>query len=174
MEKRKYINNLSLEYLINPCLLEKINNKNKITEIDQFDEIKFYKKRIIQITKDMCKGEYDNLNIKNIFLNYCSNIIYYFKQLDSKDIIQSNYNDLELNKIREFDKSNDNSLNNLINIMISNYKLEKKNKVQLDSFIKKINIENKNTFIPQKIEMNIKDPNLKMKGVKKKSNNNIK
>ena len=51
----------------------------------------------------MCKGNYINDNLKSVF-NYASTVIYYLKQLDEKDILQSDYLDLN------FDISINNSL----------------------------------------------------------------
>ena len=38
-------------------------------------DIKFYRKRICQITKDMTRGEFENENFKSLFHNYVSQII---------------------------------------------------------------------------------------------------
>ena len=46
-----------LEYLINPIFYEKIIlNKKEDEDKNLKSEIKFYKKRIIQLTKDLSKG----------------------------------------------------------------------------------------------------------------------
>ena len=47
-----------LEYLMNPCMYEKWMKKNsiKLNSTDLKKDIKFYKKRIIQLTKNMMKA----------------------------------------------------------------------------------------------------------------------
>ena len=91
----EYINSVTLEYLLNPLLYSKINDQKNASSNLIFKDIKFYRKRICQITKDMCKGEYIDDNLKLVFLNYASTITYYLKQLDEKDILQSDYVDFK-------------------------------------------------------------------------------
>lgn len=163
MDDDKYINSITLEYLLNPSLYERINQRNLDNNFI-YKDIKFYRKRICQITKDMCKGDYINDNFKTLFLNYVNTIIYYFKQLDEKDILQSDYKDFEFTPSISphlLDLSyNYNADNLLVNSppQVSN----------LDNFVKKININNKEKILPKKRVANIKDPDLKNKGVKKK------
>jgi hypothetical protein len=83
-----YINKITLEYLLNPSIHIKTVNSNDLLEKD----ISFYKKRICQITKDMSRGEFINNNLKSIFHNYASQLIYYFKQVDYDDQYHKEYN----------------------------------------------------------------------------------
>jgi hypothetical protein len=89
--KDYYINKITLEYLVNPSIHIKTNNSNELLNKD----IKFYKKRICQITKDMSCGDFINNNLESLFNNYASQLIYYFKQIDYEDINQKEYNDLD-------------------------------------------------------------------------------
>ena len=90
----EYINNLDLEYLTN-------NNFSKNTlenNFDKFEEdLEFYNKRIIQITKDLCKKKSKDVEINNIFREYASSIIYHLKRLDELEIIQKQYENLDIN-----------------------------------------------------------------------------
>ena len=170
---QEYINSVTLEYLLNPLLYNKINDQKNASSNLLFKDIKFYRKRICQITKDMCKGEYINDNLKTHFLNYTYALIYYLKQLDEKDIYQEEYNDLITN-------TQDISCINLENIEDTereNIESEDPNDLlinkpepinNLDNFIKKINIKNEDKILPQRKVANINDPNLRAKGVKKK------
>ena len=170
---QEYINSVTLEYLLNPLLYNKINDQKNASSNLLFKDIKFYRKRICQITKDMCKGEYINDNLKTHFLNYTYALIYYLKQLDEKDIYQEEYNDLITN-------TQDISCINLENIEDTereNTEREDPNDLlinkpepinNLDNFIKKINIKNEDKILPQRKVANINDPNLRAKGVKKK------
>jgi hypothetical protein len=56
----EYINKITLQYLLNPNLI--VNNEIDNDELEK--DIKFYRKRINQITKDMCKTNYINNNLK--------------------------------------------------------------------------------------------------------------
>tara|TARA_B100001093_G_C26825083_1_gene1013630 strand:+ start:359 stop:880 length:522 start_codon:yes stop_codon:yes gene_type:complete len=171
MNNQEYINNITLEYLLNPVLYEKINNEKDKCDNIILNDIKFYKKRLCQLTKNMCKGEYTNENLKSVFLNYASTMIYYLKQLDEKDILQSDYNNLhsELSPIKE--ESSDVSLCQNIDNLMMNLSNSDNN---LDNFIKRVNIKENEKIIPHKRVADIRDPKFKNKGVKnKKYNYNI-
>ena len=164
MDSEKYINSVTLEYLLNPVLYDKISNQNSKEQLIS-EDLQFYRKRICQITKDMCKGKYINDNLKTVFFNYASTVIYYLKQLDEKDILQSHYLDLN------FDISTNDYLNtdlsynfNPDNLIINQ---PKKNNT-LDTFIKKINVQSIDKILPQQRIANITNPLLKTKGLKKK------
>ena len=161
----EYINNITLEYLLNPILYEKINDQKKLFNEDILKDIKFYRRRICQITKDMCKEDYVNNNLQSLFFNYANNIIYYLKQEDEKDIFQSQYNNLNLNNEPNniCDISNLEKFDDIDNLLL-NIKPKSNN---LDNFVKKINIKNTEKILPQIRIANIKDPILKKKGVKK-------
>lgn len=165
MNNEEYINSVTLEYLLNPVLYEKINNQKNNSDNLIFKDIKFYRKRISQMTKDMCKGEYVNDNLKTIFLNYANAITYYLKQLDEKDILQSDYNDFKFTPSTTHYLTTDLSSDlNIDNLIINT----PKNTNSLDNFVKKINIEEEDKILPQRRVANIKDPALKKKGLKNK------
>uniref|UniRef100_A0A6C0AZ96 Uncharacterized protein n=1 Tax=viral metagenome TaxID=1070528 RepID=A0A6C0AZ96_9ZZZZ len=164
MDSEKYINSVTLEYLLNPILYEKISIQNSKEKVI-CEDLEFYRKRICQITKDMCKGNYINDNLKSVFFNYASTVIYYLKQLDEKDILQSDYLDLNFDISINNSLSSDSSSNfNPDNLIINQ---PKKNNT-LDTFIKKINVESIDKILPQQRIANITNPVLKTKGVKKK------
>lgn len=170
---KEYINKITLQYLLNPNIV--VNKTNDNSNLEK--EIKFYRKRIYQITKDMSKGNYLNDNLKNTFHNYISEIIYFLKQQDLDDIYQEEYidiidsssylnsNDISFNEHNEHNEYNDLSYNidKLLTIP------SKDNKSTLNNFIKKINItpEDQSNLIPKKKVVNIKDPILRNKGLKK-------
>ena len=60
MEDSKYLNNITLQYLLNPSLYDKINKNNLKLDNDLSNEILFYIKRISHLTKEMSKGKYIN------------------------------------------------------------------------------------------------------------------
>ena len=140
----EYINKITLEYLLNPNMLVK-NNQTKLDNNLEKD-IKFYRKRINQLTKDMIKGNFPNNDLKMIFENYTYELIYYFKQQDTKDIYQEEYLDLSLNKPNNNTTTN-NEIESINNLLITN----KNDSVPtLEKFVKKINITPDNNIIPQK------------------------
>ncbi len=142
----EYINSITLEYLLNPILYEKIRDQKNISDNLIFKDIKFYRKRICQLTKDMCKGDYVNDNLKTLFLNYATTIVYYLKQVDEKDIFQEDYTGLNM-AISEIDISNTNFDNDDVDNLLLNKPKPVNN---LDNFVKKINIEQEEKIIPQR------------------------
>jgi len=163
MENEKYINKVTLEFLLNPMLQDKLAKAEHI-DANLMPDIKFYRKRICQLSKDMCKGIYINDTLKPVFLNYATALIYYLKQLDEKDILQSEYNDL-VDTLPTTDISMDICNQNYDNLLI-NAPTQVNN---LDKFVKKINVTVQERPPPQKKTTNIKDPVLKTKGLKKKN-----
>ena len=163
---QEYINKITIEYLLNPNIS---NKKPELVDNCNLEkDIKFYRKRICQLTKDMTHKKYPNDNIKLLFCNFASQIIYFLKQQDEKDLYQEEYLDLSINTIKNSDSDKDfgENIENLDNLLI-NYPEQKPN---LDNFVKKINIPQNDTIIPKRKVINIKDPTLKTKGVKKKEN----
>lgn len=167
MNDEKYINNITLEYLLNPVLYDKINNGNNRDKII-LEDIEFYRKRICQITKDMCKGDYINENIKKSFINYANTLVYYLKQLDEKDLLQMEYDNLNLNELSHNPNNNNLDISNNYDKIIMN---KPSNNNNLDSFVIQTNSKIVNTFVPHKRVINTNDPTLKKKGLKKYSNN---
>ena len=161
MNDEKYINNITLQYLLNPILYEKIHSTEKISNEVILDDISFYRQRICKYTKDMCKGNYVDNNLKNIFINYANNIIYYLKQLDEKDIIQSDYNNLNLTCGEKLNNINSIDASNIDNIIINRSKQKSMN---LDNFVKNVGLKSEK-ILPKKRIINIKDPRLKKKGL---------
>ena len=156
---QEYINKITLEYLLNPTINIRNSDNDKTLEKD----IKFYRKRICQITKDMTRGQFENETLKSLFDNYVSQIIYYFKRVDAKDIYQEEYNDLTFddNNLEEHVINDDTSFDKLL--------LNTQEPIPtLNNFVKKINIEKEQKIVPTQKIANIKDPSLRTKGVKKK------
>ena len=171
MNEDEYINSITLEYLLNPVLYNKISEKKNNSDDLIYKDIKFYKKRICQTTKDMCKGEFENNNMKILFINYANTLVHYFKQLDTKDIFQKDYDTLNVENLTQ-DISADFGFSDIpvtdfsnVNQLFANIPKKSNN---LDNFVKKLNVNLEEKILPKKREANIKDPALKIKGVRKK------
>ena len=50
-------------------------------------DIKFYRKRILDLTRNMFKGEYPDNNLKTVFFSYVDSLIEYLITIDERDII---------------------------------------------------------------------------------------
>tara|TARA_Y100000992_G_scaffold164538_1_gene110481 strand:+ start:1004 stop:1510 length:507 start_codon:yes stop_codon:yes gene_type:complete len=160
-----------LEYLSNPSFYEKYIAQQKILNDEEFkNDKKFYRKRIIQLTKDLYSNDIEKYNIplteiKKIFNKYVKESIDLLKLIDKNDNIQEEYNDLSLNKIIN---NQDTSFNLIDNDSVL-FNKPATNKIEdCMPLIKKSNNKDKNMKIPIKKDLNLKDPKLKTKGVKKK------
>lgn len=176
MNSEKYVQNLDLEYLLNPLLQNQIN-RSEILLTDEFkDEIIFYKKRINQKTKDLCKelsNKEKNVNLNNnislSYLNLIKQLIYNFKIDDEKDLLQKEYNEqTKDNLFMDNIEKNNECKNKLHNQDYNNYIIKdcSKKKINLDSFVT-LKKNNNNRFIPNRRVVDIQDPELRYKGLKK-------
>ena len=157
----------TLTYLTNPsyCNNVSVESTNILNRKYKNSDIKFYRKRIISITKNMLQGNFENNNIKSIYYNYVDSIIEYFITLDKVDILQEDYIDISINNsIGNIIDNNLDTLNNLLikePIPINN---------TLDDFVVRNNKSNETHFIPQKKVIDLKSTSLKTKGIKKNKN----
>ena len=175
------IHNIDLEYLMNPDQQKKIAEKYEGNQISD-DERKFYRKRLLQLTRDLIAGEIENTNLEAAFNNYLKESIKYLKFTDKKDIIQEEY--VEINKKMEQrrerkikkaiseDKEGQNK-NPEINSVNPDELLINKSQIKnpaMNSFIKiKKNPTQKNQIMPKQRDINLTDPKLKKKGIKKRN-----
>ena len=56
--------------------------------------MKFYRKRILQTTKNLLRGNDPPASIKHIFKSYTKELINHYKFTDKKEIIQEEYKNL--------------------------------------------------------------------------------
>ena len=90
----------TLAYLVNPHydrLHSKEHNNVLQTDQEQFKiDKRFYRKRILSITRDLFKSHSYPKNIADLHNDYVKNIIEYLKLGDRKDIIQKEYSDITI------------------------------------------------------------------------------
>tara|TARA_Y100000741_G_scaffold350376_1_gene320415 strand:- start:3571 stop:4074 length:504 start_codon:yes stop_codon:yes gene_type:complete len=155
------MNDLNLQYLTNSTTLKRYNRMKDNALHYSEEDFKFYRKRILHLTKEMLKGnksEHDGINA--IFNNFVKLCIHNFKFIDKKDIIQEEY--------KEFKGSE--SLLKDIDMKEENKKIMRRKSLPgpktIDTFIKvKKKKENKKMKLPQKKKIDIKNPELKNKGL---------
>ena len=160
------LNKIDLMYLSNG-LSENVlkEDENKVDD----KELMFYRKRVLQQTKELLRKKDINVDINNSFNNYLKKSIEYFKFIDKKELIQQEYNNLEKEKEKKIDIS--------FNIENSNEMMFKKvivkNDKTLDDFVMKKNIKKKTKItIPNIKKYDITDEKFKDKGVRKKKKKN--
>lgn len=146
----------TLEYLMNPNQYDKLVKKHIDNTKINNEELDFYKERILQVTEDMLSGNtYDN-TIHSYFLDYAKNLIGYFNFQDKYDLIQEEYKDIINDKNIILENEED----------IDKIMYENKKSITLDNFVKKIKKKKKPRNYPQQKKYDLKDPKLKVKGVK--------
>jgi hypothetical protein len=163
-----YINNLTLDLLLNKDIKKKRQSKKENKE-----EIKFYRKRTYNLFKEIINGntpEDLSPDVKYAYDNFVNSTINYFKTKDRNDIIQSEYKDF-------IETHNDNDvITDVTSNLSSNVEADKLlmrsikiNTSTLDKYVLKSNQKNrKNEIImPHQKEINLNDPELKNKGIKK-------
>jgi len=161
-------NPLDLIYFTNSTSYKRKHNvKYKENNEEYLKDLQFYRKRILQNTKDLLRNKEDNEDIKRVFNIYSKELIRHFKFIDKKDIMQEDYQNLGINNKKK------------VNI---DFELEDQNKLMMrekngkekstiESYIN-VKVNNKKVYkpyIPQKKVINIAVEDLKNKGVKNKS-----
>ena len=185
----EYVNQITLKYLTSIDYKDDVHGTSH-TQIEGYKnhtapkiyrqkDKKFYKKRILNIIKLLLNNGTDitgddNTNkpnyplfpdIKNSFDIFIKTCIDYLKSQDKCDIIQSDYNDLNIGNVTTNleTKNHDITNNNEINALMMRKIMKKKNSI--DSFVKRTSTQQTTTIIPQKKKINLQDPELKTKGL---------
>ena len=117
----------------------------------------------------MLDGKFLNKSLEENFNLYIKSLVVYLKELDFKDILQEDYKDLSnFKNIKDKKESIDNKdeYDKLLYKTINNSEISNLNQY--------VNIKNNNLnndyILPEKRDINLKDPKLKKKGVNKKKN----
>lgn len=151
---------LDLLYLTNPNFKLKYNEPISIINKE---EIKFYRKRILQTTKDYLRGKKLNPIIDSLFEEYASQLIKHYKFIDKKDIIQKEYDNIKnkpVSKVHNFKLEENDKL------MMKANELPKKT---IKDFIPIVVKERKKKklIIPKLKDYKLNDPENRTKGLKK-------
>ena len=144
-----------LEFLMNPILYKKYVNKEMPTSKEEF---KFYRRRILQITRNMFKDNMYPPSLRNAFEEYIKIAIVHLKIEDKKDILQEEYEHLEIEQTVP-----DCSLN----IEEATRKIFNNPVKSMRDFVN-ITRTVETSTLPERKKIELKDPKLKMKGVRKK------
>lgn len=166
---------LTIECLINPAHYKKYFKNDTETDIEFLNDKKFYRKRIINCMKEMFNGNFPNKSSEDNFNIYIKTIILYLKELDYKEILQEDYKDLSDNLITERENLKNNNKFNQEKSDNLLYREQKKKINTIDNFVKHKNEEIVSYALPEKKDINLKDPKFKKKGLPKKEkySNNI-
>lgn len=173
------IDNITLSYFANKSQYTSILKKTEENNDKKFiNDKKFYKKRVLDMTKRLFREEETNTQLIGFFNTYVKSCVNYLKFLDKSDIIQEKYGSMNVDEnqektISEIDASGDNI--DIENMEYKNCdylfsKPEDVKKLNLDTFVIKTVTNPPQKIIPKRENINIKTKEHKTKGILKKKN----
>lgn len=177
----EYVNQVTLECLMNKDTYKKYVATKKKSVVNKKDQ-KFYRRRILSLTKELLYPEettptknptnptttMNDPNIVGLFQIYSKACIEYFKSLDKNDIIQDDYSTLthETTEMSPEDIKTQSEIDQ--QFMRS---IHVKEATTLDKFVKRSTTAPKeDPILPKQKDINLRDPVLKNKGIRKKKN----
>jgi hypothetical protein len=178
-----FVNQITLDCLLNKQMYNDRVRSKKNNQIYR-EERKFYRKRIFNLFKEIINGNTpDNLppDVKYAYDNFMNTTIQYFKTIDNNDIIQSEYKDILLSSDNSSNIYEDSSCNyttkSKTNKLEADLLLTRSIKLEaptLDKYvIKTRNKKKEEIVLPKQKDINLNDPQLKTKGLKKENISNI-
>jgi len=172
----EYVNQVTLECLMNKDTYKKYVATKKKSVVNKKDQ-KFYRRRILSLTKELLYPEEateksttasQNPNIVGLFQIYSKACIEHFKTLDKNDIIQEDYSTLttETTEMSVEDIKTQAEFDQLFMRSV-----HVKEATTLDKFVKRSTTAPKEEpILPKQKDINLRDPALKNKGIRKKKN----
>ena len=149
---------IDLLYLTNGRIRSRIENLDSVNK----DDLKFYRKRILQQTKDYLREGRLEGAIDRAFDNYADKLIEYYKFIDKKEIIQKDYEDIVSSSKKDLKK---------LDMKEENMKIMRdveSNVKTIKDFINVITEKpKKKKIIPKVKEFNLRKEELRIKGLKK-------
>jgi hypothetical protein len=152
--------------------------KSVVNKKDQ----KFYRRRILSLTKELLYPEEvtttnpttpptrtNDPNIVGLFQIYSKACIEYFKSLDKNDIIQDDYSTLTTTGTHEMSAEDIKTQAEIDQQFMRS--IHVKEATTLDKFVKRSTTAPKeDPILPKQKDINLRDPALKNKGIRKKKN----
>ena len=174
-----FVNQITLDCLLNKEMYSK-HLRSKKTKQENKEGRKFYRKRSYNLFKEMISGNIpEDLppDVKYAYDNFINSTIHYFKTIDNNDIIQSEYKDVDI-QLHTCSESCTDLSANLTSSLEADKLLLRSIKIDvptLDKYVKRTYTKKKETtlILPQQREINLNDPELKNKGLKKNNITNI-
>ena len=170
-----FVNQVTLDCLLNKEMFNKHVKNQKSKSINK-EERKFYKKRIYNLFKELLitKEEPEDLlpDVKYAYDNFIHSCIHYFKTIDNNDLNQEEYKNLyeepDISNIPELNDDNLKTEEEANKLLMRSIKITTP---PLDKFVKRKTTKVEEQIImPKQKEINLNDPELKLKGINKKKN----
>ena len=131
---------------------------------------KFYKRRILQMTKDMLLSDDIDTNGDMMFAfdNFSRTCISYFKMVDKTDLLQIDYPNMLIESDIVGEDVPEMTFEESTKTLMRSIKI---NTTTMDKFVKRTQTVPENPpIVPLKRTVNLKDPELRNKGIRKKKN----
>ncbi len=169
---QSFVDQVTLDCLLNKEIMGKQLMKQREKQINK-EDLKFYKKRIFNLFKEIISNNLpDDLSpdVKYAYDTFIKSTINYFKVIDNNDLLQEEYKDIlndEKIQNNQLEDINSNSIE-ADKLIMRSVKMD----VTLDKYIKrKTNKKEENIILPKSRDVDIKNPELKNKGLKKNITN---
>lgn len=174
-----FVDQVTLDCLLNKSMFNAHIKNKKALSINKEDK-KFYKKRIYNLFKELLihKLEPDNLlpDVKYAYDNFVNASINYFKTIDNNDLLQEEYKTLDNNNIALENIDANPELGDDVGVEEADKLLMRSIKItppSLDKYVKRKSTKPEEKLImPKQKEINLMNPDLKVKGIQSNSNNN--
>ena len=172
-----FVDQVTLDCLLNKSMFNAHIKNKKALSINKEDK-KFYKKRIYNLFKELLinKLEPDNLlpDVKYAYDNFVNASINYFKTIDNNDLLQEEYKTLDEGEIININANPE--LGDDVGVEEADKLLMRSIKItppSLDKYVKRKSTKPEEKLImPKQKEINLMNPDLKVKGIQSNSNNN--
>lgn len=173
-----YVNQITLDCLLNREIMGKHIMEQREKQINR-EDLQFYRKRIFNLFKEMISNNLtDEISpdVKYAYNTFVKSAINYFKIVDNNDLLQEEYKDLKIDGECENIIDASSNLDEANKLMMRSVKMDVPT---LDKYVKRTsNKKQEKIILPKQREVDIKNPELKNKGLKIsneiKDNNEIK
>ena len=167
-----YMDDATLAYLTNPVYFSEIT-KHVGSPVSTDEDVKFYRRRLISLHKDLLNGQKINDTIDKAHAEFIHIAIAHFKRVDTEEILQKEYTKEEDIDIFCDHCSANHSVDSYdfdSHIVANNQELLKKEVTlsTLDDFILSTKPDVPETPPPHKRVINLRDEQFRHKGVTKK------
>jgi hypothetical protein len=164
-----FVNRVTLDCLVNK---EMYHNQIKIKQeiASSKEDKRFYRKRIYNLFKEIINETPPNdlfLDVKSTYDTFVKSSINYFKVIDRSDIIQTEYTNVTLDISNNHIDYSANFINEYDNSLLAMRSI-KMDVPTLDKYVTRTRTKKREKLIlPQQKDINLQNPELKSKGIKK-------
>ena len=169
------VNQITIDCLLNRETMEKHVMKQREKQINK-EELNFYRKRIYNLFKETISNKPPTdmpPDVKYAYDTFIKASIHYFKVVDNNDLLQEEYKDVDI-PLHDCSEQDEETAINIVANHEANKLLMRSVKMDaptLDKYVKRTRMKKQdNIILPKSREVDIMNPELKNKGLKK---NNI-